>query len=193
MRLFLSRESKKKYTTSCFTYPKLNAQKTTVITSYAAADHKRGSMRNCIATDKKGISMIFLTVNRSGHKVWRCKHDNFGMMDDMTRHNCHSYSLHNIILLTGNKSFHIPVHSMYALPVVPGGQMHLGWWSLPMQTAVSAHVSLSQTSRHTLFSLSQASSSAQSSLYWHTTETQDSRGFPCVPGGHTHCARWAWT
>jgi hypothetical protein len=100
---------------------------------------------------------------------------------------------HNIILLTSNKSIHIPVHSMYALPVVPGGQMHFGWWSLPMQTAESAHVSLSQTSRHTLLSRSQASSSAQSSLYWHTTEIHDNRGFPCVPAGHTHCARWAWT
>jgi len=121
-------------------------------------------MKNCITTDKQGISMIFLTVNRSGHKLLRRKHHNSGIMDDMTRHTFHSYSLHTI-LLTNNKSLHIPVHSMYALPVVPGGQMHLGWWSLPMQTAVSAHVSLSQTSRHTLFSLSQASSSAQSSLY----------------------------
>jgi len=149
-------------------------------------------MKNCITTDQQGISMIFLTVNRSGRKVLRRKDDNYSMMDDMTRHTCHSYSLHTILLIS-NKSLHVPVHSMYALPVVPGGQMHLGWWSLPMQTAVSAHVSLSQTSRHTLFSLSQASSSAQSSLYWHTTETQDSRGFPCVPGGHTHCALWAWT
>lgn len=77
--------------------------------------------------------------------------------------------------------------------MVPGGQLHTAWWRRPMQVAVTAQVSRSQTGRQTRFRRSQASWSAQSSLYWHTPATHDKKGSPCVPAGQTHCARWACT
>lgn len=85
------------------------------------------------------------------------------------------------------------VHSTNGSPVAPGGQVHLGWCCWPMQVAVSAHVSSSQTGLQTRLSRSQVSWSAQSSLYWQTPAIHESNGLPWVPTGQRHWATCTWT
>jgi len=79
------------------------------------------------------------------------------------------------------------------LPWKPFRHVHVGWWFWARHVACSAQVSCSHTGLHLLFNLSHASWSAQSSLYWHTTDTQDTIGEPCVPAGQMQWALWDCT
>lgn len=85
------------------------------------------------------------------------------------------------------------LHSKYGFPLNPAKQVQIGWWFLPTQVAFWAQVLSSHTGRQTRLSLSQDSWSAQSSLYWQSTEIHEISGFPCMPCGQTHWALWSWT
>lgn len=85
------------------------------------------------------------------------------------------------------------LHSMYGFPSEPGRQEHVGWWCAAVQMALGAQVSSWQTGLHFRLRRSQASWSAQSSLYWQITPMQDNSGFPWVPRGQTHCGWWPCT